>query len=147
MPRIRKYVDIQAPPANVFLEIANPLHQMEWALPFRDIEVAEGDGVSQGSIQRWIFQVGPKSYQLEAVVRESRQGSTIAREVVEGPLLFRDRFSLIPQGAEVTRVEWMVEYEPPMGPLGRLLDALILHRVFQNDMETSLERLKRRLES
>jgi len=43
-------------------------------------------------------------------------------------------------------VEWLVEYEPPMGMLGRLMDALLMNRVFQNDIETSLERLKVRLE-
>ncbi len=147
MPRIRKYIDIEAPPARVFAAVADPAQQVEWALPFQEIELVEGDGISQGSVQRLLFKVGPRAYRLEAVVSDSRQGETFARQVREGPLALRERFFILPQSGEVTRVEWVVEYEPPMGLLGRILDALALHRVFQNDMETSLERLKRRLEA
>jgi len=147
MPRIRKSVDIEAPPGHVFAEVADPAKQVEWALPFREIELVEGDGISQGSVQRWLFKVGPRAYRLDAVVSDSRQNETFARQVREGPLALRERFFILPQSGEVTRVEWVVEYEPPLGLLGRLLDALFLHRVFQNDMEASLERLKRRLEA
>jgi len=43
-------------------------------------------------------------------------------------------------------VEWTVDYRPPMGPLGALIDALFMNRLFQNEMEESLESLKARLE-
>jgi uncharacterized membrane protein len=147
MPKIRKHIDIEAPPARVFAEVADPARQVEWALPWREVELLEGDGISQGSVQRWLFKVGPRSYLLETVVSESRQNETYARQVREGGLELRERFFILPQSGDVTRLEWVVEYEPPMGMLGRVLDALLLHRVFQNDMETSLERLKRRLEA
>jgi|DewCreStandDraft_5_1066085.scaffolds.fasta_scaffold01736_10 uncharacterized membrane protein len=146
MPRIRKGIDIEATPEQVFAEIADPARQTEWALPFREIEVVEGDGKSQGSVQRWQFKVGPRAETLTAIVTDYKENRSIAREVREGPLAYRDRLSVVPQTGEVTRVEWLVEYEPPMGMLGRLMDALLMNRVFQNDIETSLERLKVRLE-
>ena len=45
-----------------------------------------------------------------------------------------------------TRVEWTIGYKPPMGPLGALVDALFMNRVFQNEIEESLEGLKAQLE-
>ena len=41
-----------------------------------------------------------------------------------------------------THVEWTIGYRPPMGPLGRVVAALFLNRVFQNEIEESLESLK-----
>jgi uncharacterized membrane protein len=146
MPRIRKAIDIEAAPEHVFAEVAEPARQVQWALPFRAIEVAEEGPPLPGSLQRWAFKVGPRTWDLLAVVSDYRHNQTIAREVREGPLRLRDRFSLVPQSGEVTRLEWLVQYEPPLGPLGRLLDALVMVRVLENDMETSLERLKARLE-
>jgi uncharacterized membrane protein len=146
MPRIRKAIDVEATPEHVFVEVAEPARQVEWALPFRAIETPEQGPPAQGSVQRWAFKVGPRTWDLLAVVTDYRHNQTIAREVREGGLRLRDRFSIAPQSGEVTRVEWLIEYEPPMGALGRLLDALVMARVFENDMETSLERLKARLE-
>lgn len=146
MPRIRKAIDIEATPEHVFAEVAEPARQVEWALPFRVIEVPDEGPVGQGTLQRWSFKVGPRTWDLLAIVTDYRHNQTIAREVREGGLNLRDRFVLVPQSGEVTRVEWLIEYEPPMGALGRLLDVLVMERVFQNDMETSLERLKARLE-
>jgi uncharacterized membrane protein len=46
-----------------------------------------------------------------------------------------------------TRVEWMVDYKPPMGPAGAFMDAFMMNRVFQNELEASLENLKTALET
>ncbi|HXG42451.1 MAG TPA: SRPBCC family protein [Dehalococcoidia bacterium] len=146
MPRIRKAIDIEATPEHVFAEVSEPARQVQWALPFRSIEVPDNGPPVQGSVQRWAFKVGPRTWELAAIVTDYRHNQTIARETREGGLHLRDRFTVLPQSGEVTRVEWVIEYEPPMGLLGRLLDALVMVRVFENDMETSLERLKARLE-
>ena len=48
---------------------------------------------------------------------------------------------------EGTRVVWTIDYTPPMGPLGTIVDLLFMNRVFQNEVEASLDNLKARLEA
>ena len=46
-----------------------------------------------------------------------------------------------------TDVQWAVSYTPPMGPLGKFMDVFMMNRVYQNEIEASLERLKAELET
>ena len=45
-----------------------------------------------------------------------------------------------------TLVEWTYNYTPPYGFLGKIGALLVMSRVVQNNMETSLENLKQALE-
>jgi uncharacterized membrane protein len=46
-----------------------------------------------------------------------------------------------------TDVQWAINYTPPMGLLGKFMDVFMMNRVYQNEIEGSLERLKAELET
>ena len=144
MPTIFKSIDIDAPPERVFALIGPMTKQSEWAIFLKDAQLLSGDGTSPGSTYRWAFKVGPRSQPLEAVIAAYNENEALVRRT-RGALQMEDRLFLAPIGAG-TRVEWTIYYKPPFGPLGALLDLIFVNRVFQNDVETSLERLKRQLE-
>ena len=45
-----------------------------------------------------------------------------------------------------TRVEWRVNYTPPFGIIGKLGALILMARVYQNELEGSLDNLKAALE-
>ena len=144
MPTIFKSVDIDAPPERVFALVGDATKQSEWAIFIKDAELLSGDGKSPGSTYRWSFKVGPRSQPLEVVVAAYNENEALVRRV-SGELQMEDRLLLAPVDGG-TRVEWTIYYKPPFGPLGALLDLIFINRVFQNDVETSLERLKQQIE-
>ncbi|HZP25692.1 MAG TPA: SRPBCC family protein [Dehalococcoidia bacterium] len=147
MPLINKSIEIEAPREQVFAEAADPTKQPDWALFLKDIAVTSGDGRSPGSRQAWLFKVGPRPAEtMEAVVTQFHENESVSRQTSSGlPLSESMNFIAVDDGT--TRVHWSIEYKPPLGPLGKMLDGIFINRVFQNDIETSLERLKRRLEA
>ncbi len=144
MPQINKSIEIAAPRERVFAEATDPAKQSEWAIFFKDVQV-QGDGRAVGARQRWSFKVGPRAESMEAVVTKSHENESIARQT-EGSMGLSDSMNFIVVEQDITRMHWSFEYEPPMGAIGKLLDVVLINRVFQNDIETSLENLKRRLE-
>lgn len=145
MPLINKSIEIEAPREQVFAEAADPTKQPDWALFLKDVAVTRGDGRSAGSKQTWVFKVGPRAEDMEAVVTKFSENEYVSRQT-SGKLGISDSMNFVALDGGATRVHWNIEYTPPMGMLGKMLDNIFVNRVFQNDVETSLERLKRRLE-
>ena len=144
MPRIFKSIHIEAPPQKVFPLAVDPAHQPQWHISLKKVEPVSGDGKSQGSAFRWTFKMGPRGQQMDSTVMDYVENQSYARHC-SGDLQIQDRLSFYAsQGG--TRVEWSIKYTPPLGYLGVLLDAVLMNRVFQNDMETSLENLKAQAE-
>jgi uncharacterized membrane protein len=46
-----------------------------------------------------------------------------------------------------TKVAWSIDYVPPMGPVGKMMDTLFMVRLFDQLMKDSLALLRERLES
>jgi uncharacterized membrane protein len=57
-----------------------------------------------------------------------------------------DRLAVVPT-SDGSKVAWSVEYTPPMGPMGKMMDLLFMSTLFNQLMEDSLTNLKERLES
>lgn len=144
MPTIFKSIDIDAPPQRVFPLIGDTAKNGEWAIFLKEAQLLSGDGLSPGSTYRWTFKIGPRRQTLDAVVVAYNENEALVRRA-QGELEMEDRLFLAPSDGG-SRVEWTIHYKPPFGPLGALLDLIFVHRVFQNDVETSLERLKRQVE-
>ena len=81
---------------------------------------------------------------MEALCTEYDPPRIFARKATSGMEL--DGRMTVEPSDDGTRVEWTIGYRPPMGPLGMVVDALFMNRVFQNEIEESLERLKAQLE-
>jgi uncharacterized membrane protein len=144
LPRIVKSIDIDASPENVFNYATNPTTQADWVQFLRSVEVTSGDGKSVDTTDRCVIKLGPRATPVEAVWTEYEPPRTFARKATSG-MEMEGRMTFEPEG-EGTRVRWSVQYKPPMGPLGMMVDALFMNRVFQNEIEESLESLKAQLE-
>ena len=144
MPRIRKTIEIEASPEHVFSYATNASTQTGWIKFLKQIDITSGDGQSQGTTDRCVVKLGPRAQAVDAVWTEYDSPRAFARKATSG-MEMEGRMTFQPSDAG-TRVEWTIGYKPPMGPLGALVDALFMNRVFQNEIEESLESLKAQLE-
>jgi hypothetical protein len=143
MPRIKTQIDIDASRDHVFAA-AEPLRMSEWAIHVKEVLVTAGDGKSAGTKDRTLIQVTPRTNKLESEWTEYQPGAAWARRFT-GYLSGTERMRFWPHEGG-TRVEWIFDYKPPFGPLGKIGAFLVMQRVVQNNMETSIETLKREIE-
>jgi len=143
MPRLKAVIDIDAPREHVFAAAA-PLKMPEWTTHVRDVTVTEGDGKTAGTKDRTTIKVTPRENTLEGEWTEFRPGEVWARTFT-GYLEGEERISLAEMDGG-TRLEWTFNYTPPFGVIGKIGALLVTSRVVQNNMESSLDTLKRELE-
>jgi uncharacterized membrane protein len=143
MPHIKATIDIDASRDHVFAA-AEPLKMPEWTVHVKEVLVTGGDGKSPGTTDRTTIQVTPRKNKLESEWTEYQQGAVWARKF-KGYLSGTERMRFWPHEGG-TRVEWVFDYKPPFGPIGAIGALLVMQRVVQNNMESSLETLKRELE-
>ncbi|MEO6196611.1 MAG: SRPBCC family protein [Dehalococcoidia bacterium] len=143
MPRLKARIDIDAPREHVFAA-AEPSKMPEWTIHVKEVAVTEGDGRSAGTKDSTIIQVTPRRNKLESVWTDYKPGETWARNFT-GYLSGEERMSFTESNGG-TSVEWQYNYKPPFGIIGKIGAFLLMQRVVQNNMETSLENLKEALE-
>lgn len=144
MPQIRRSIDITVSPDNAFAYVTNPTTIPDWTQFIREMEITDGDGKSAGTRDAAVFKLGPRAQRQKGEWTVYEPPTTFVRTVSEGtPMESRMTFRAEGEG---TRVEWSMRYTPPLGPVGMMIDALFMNRVFQNEMEESLESLKAQLE-
>jgi len=143
MPHIKTTIDIDASRDHVFAA-AEPVKMPEWTVHVKEVLITGGDGKSAGTKDRTTIQVTPRKNKLESEWTEYQQGSVWARKFT-GYLKGTERMRFWPHEGG-TRVEWTYDYKPPFGPIGAIGALLVMQRVVQNNMESSLETLKRELE-
>lgn len=144
MPKIKATIDIDAPREHVFAA-ADPLRMPEWTIHVKEVLVTSGDGKSPGTTDRTTIQVTPRKNKLESVWTEYTQGQVFSRKF-KGYLSGEERLTFSPTTAG-THVEWTYNYKPPFGIIGQIGALIMMSRVVQNDMESSLENLKRAMET
>ena len=144
MPSILKAIDINVSPDNVFNYVTNAATQPDWIMFMKSVDITAGDGQSKGTTDRSVIKLGPRAQEVEALWTEYDPPRVFARKATSG-MEMEGRMTFEPSD-DGTRVEWTIGYRPPMGPLGMVVDALFMNRVFQNEIEESLERLKAQLE-
>ncbi len=144
MPVIRKSIDISVSPEKVFDYATDSSTQPDWITFIREVEITSGDAKSKGTTDRCVLKLGPRAQTLDAVWTEYDPPRSFARKATSGAEMVGS-MTFEPR-EDGTIVEWTVDYRPSMGALGALMDTLFMNRVFQNEMEESLESLKARLE-
>jgi len=145
MARIVKSIQIDAPNEHVFALALDFSRQPEWTTFIKEALITSGDGKSVGTTDRSVLKVGPRSSKSEGEWTEYNAGEVFARRS-SGGMSMEEKMTFTPADGG-TRVEWMVDYKPPMGPVGAFMDAFMMNRVFQNELEASLENLKTALET
>ncbi len=145
MPRIVKSIEIDAAREHVFAFAVDAQRQPDWVTFIKQVEITSGDGKSAGTTDRCLIKLGPRAQTVEAEWTEYQTNESFARRATGG-MQMQGRLTFTPSG-EGTGVQWTIDYTPPMGALGAVVDALFMNRVFQNEVEESLEKLKAALES
>jgi uncharacterized membrane protein len=145
MARVVKSIRIDAPREHVFALATDVTRQPDWTTFVKEGLIISGDGKSAGTTDRTVIQVGPRATKTESVWTEYNSGERFARRATSG-MQMEERMLFTPVG-NGTDVQWAVSYTPPLGILGKLMDVFMMNRVYQNEIEGSLERLKAELET
>jgi uncharacterized protein YndB with AHSA1/START domain len=143
MPRVKATIDIDAPREHVFAA-AEPAKLPDWTIHVAEVLITSGDGKSAGTTDRTTIHVTPRKNTLESTWTDFRPGESWARRFT-GYFEGEERLTFTPANGG-THVEWVYNYTPPYGPIGKIGALLVMSRVVQNNMETSLEKLKGDLE-
>lgn len=143
MPRIKATIDIDAPREHVFAA-AEPSKLPDWTIHVAEVLITSGDGKSAGTTDRTTIHVTPRKNTLESTWTDFRPGESWARRFT-GYFEGEERLTFMPANGG-THVEWVYNYKPPYGIMGKIGALLVMSRVVQNNMETSLEKLKGELE-
>jgi len=145
MPRIDGSIDIKAPREKVFAYISDVAAQPEWCKWAKQAAVTSPGNPGIGQTDEVLMQVGPRKERVEGIVTEYRDGQYFSRRHTRG-MQMSESYSLLSIG-DNTKVAWIIEYTPPMGKLGQLIDVLFMVRLFEQLQGDSLTNLKERLET
>ena len=145
MARVVKSIRIDAPREHVFALATDVTRQPDWTTFVKEGLITSGDGNSAGTTDRTVIKVGPRATKAESVWTEYNAGERFARRATSGMQM--DERMLFTSVGNGTDVQWAVTYAPPLGPLGKFMDVFMMNRVYQNEIEASLERLKAALET
>ena len=145
MPRLDNSIDIKAPRETVFQYVADVASRPEWVKWTKRAEVTSPQQKGLGATDAGTMQVGPRKENVEAIVTEYRENELFTRRHTRG-LELTDRLALVAMADSTTKVAWSVEYTPPMGGLGKLVDLVFMVRLLDQLMKDSLTNLRERLE-
>ena len=144
MPRLDNAIDIKAPRDVVFKYVSDVLARPEWVKWTKKSVITSQEPELVGQTDAGVMQVGPQKQNVEAIVTEYKSGTVITRKHTRG-LELTDRIACVDSG-DGTKVAWSVEYTPPMGAMGKMMDVLFMERLFDQLMKDSLDNLKEKLE-
>jgi uncharacterized membrane protein len=147
MPRLDNSIDIKLPKERVFEYVSDVTHRPEWVKWTKRSEVTSSEPGVVGSTDAGLMQVGPQKQNIEAIVTEYRPDYVFTRRHTRG-MEMTDRLAEVPSpSGEGTKVAWSVEYKPPMGQMGKMMDQLFMVRLFDQLMKDSLDILRDKLET
>lgn len=144
MPRFKAAIDIEAPREHVFAAAGDVLKQPEWTTWIKDVRIVQGDGKSAGTREKTTIKIGPQKHAHDVTWTEYEAPSVLARHFT-GYLDVKERLTCTENDGG-TRVEWSIDYVPPFGIIGKIGAFVMMARIFQNELEASLDNLKRDLE-
>jgi rhodanese-related sulfurtransferase/uncharacterized membrane protein len=141
--RVETSLVMNAPPEQIFPLLEDPHSVMKWVTFLRQVQWAKGSGL--GAKDRCQIEVAGMRVWMGAQVDVYQKNVRIGRRSVEG-MEMRSEVHLVPDGSS-TRVEWAMSYRPPMGPIGYVMDALMMRTAVRKGLTASLEKLKHLAES
>ncbi len=144
MTRVDGTIAIKAPKEKVFDYLADIENQADWVKWAKDVQVTSPERAKVGATDAMVMQVGPTRQKVEGLITELMPGYTLARRLTRG-MEMTERMSVL-ASPEGTKFAWSVEYKPPMGPMGKVMDFLFMSTLLDQLMKDSLDILKSRLE-
>ncbi|MCI4348092.1 MAG: SRPBCC family protein [Thermoplasmata archaeon] len=141
--RVESSLVVNARPEQVFPLLEDPHSAMKWVTFLGQVQWAKGSGI--GAKDRCQLEIAGMKVWMGAQVDVYEKNVRIGRRSVEG-MKMRSEVHLVPEGPN-TRVDWTMSYRPPWGPIGFLMDALMMRKAIVKGVTASLGRLKRLAES
>jgi uncharacterized membrane protein len=145
LTRVDNAIDIKASREKIFEYVSDIESHPEWVKWAKEVEKTSPNAKGVGATDRMVMQVGPRRERVEGMITEFRDGQNYTRRLTRG-LDLTEKLSLV-NVKDGTKVAWIVEYRPPMGAVGKLMDVLFMSRLFDQLMKDSLTNLKERMES
>ena len=145
MTRVDRSIDIKAPKEKIFAYVSDIGNEGDWVKWAKDVRVTSLERAAVGATDAMIMQVGPTKKRVEGIITEVVPNYTVARRLTQGMEL-SERFSVVPL-LDGTKLAWNVEYVPPGGGMGKLMDALFMSTLLDQLMSDSLEILREQIES
>ena len=145
MTRLDNAIELKVPREEVFAYVANVGAQPEWVKWAKSVELTGTAAGGVGATDAMLMQVGPHKSNVEGLISERKEGYFLRRRLTKGMDL-TESLSLVNFG-EGTKLAWTLEYTPPMGGMGRMIDLLFMVRLFDQLMKDSLANLKEILEA
>ncbi len=137
---------IEAPTDRVWAALADIGSISVWNPGVRESHLTSDVDAALGATRH--CDLGGRNYLDEEVV-EFIAGEALTMRITKTNLPFRQadiRFRLEPQGT-ATRVSVSPEYQMKLGPLGRLMDRLMVRRTYEKGMRALLRGLKNHVEA
>lgn len=131
--RFIKESRIAAPPDVVFKFHESPGALEQLTPPWEQVEfIQKGDSILPGSRVVLRIKIGPISMICEAEHTEYVKGEMFADRQIRGPFAsWRHRHLMSDDGAGGTILRDEIDYEPPMGWIGKLLSGAVLEAKLQ----------------
>jgi uncharacterized membrane protein len=144
MPTLTNTITIAAPVKRVFHLACDIEHIPEWFVGASQFANVNQTDNMLDSTWDWSYRILGWPRKGQATLVECDEPQRSATEITGD---FAARFVWTYKALDgETLVESSVDYDVPMGPIGRLVDALVGRRAFASNLERSLENLKRACE-
>lgn len=143
MAVVERSLVIHASPEDIDAFTADAARLPEW---YPGIESAQPDDVypNVGGQAQIVYRAAGVNFNMTNVITEYHRGHVLAFRM-DGMISGNSRYTLTPEGGG-TRVTARFEYEIPGGGLGKVIDKLVVERMNTQNLEESLNNLKRILE-
>jgi rhodanese-related sulfurtransferase len=142
--RVEREIVIAAPRESVFRMCEDPHTMMKWVRFLNKVQWSTGSGL--GSQDRCQLEVAGMKVWMGAQVHLYEKDRLIGRKSVSGMMKMQG-VSLFEDAPQGTRYVWTIDYTPPFGPIGALMDRLRIRNAITKGMDESLAALKQLVES
>ena len=146
MTKLKREIDIEAPPERVYDVLADPSCLGEWVTIQEELEEAPAGDLTAGSKLRQRMKVAGQRFRLHWTVVQADRPTRIVWEG-RGPVGTKAKaiYELSPNGDSDTRFSYLNEYELPGGWLGRIAERTVA-RVTAREVDATMQKLKSLLE-
>jgi ligand-binding SRPBCC domain-containing protein len=150
MATVSKTIDIKAKTSNVFTYFARPEHisdQFEERVGMTVVPLDVKAGMGVGTTFRVIGDFDGKRLEWDCETTEFIPEQKIAAKMIKGPFKkWNIAVEFKPLEEKLTRLIMTVNYEMPLGPLGRILNKIKFAKTAEKGMETALYKVRGLLE-
>lgn len=142
MTQIKKTIQIEAPLEKVYALARDPRHWSDWWVGLSEAKAVRGDGSKGTEVEHTYTLVGIPFALTTRVIEEGRTGDE-ARWVgaIEGQIKGKQEWHYIGHG-DSTEVSASIDYALPGKALGKIADRLVIERMEERALASTLENLR-----